>query len=51
MINEPVNKTLYMKIKKEVYKAHPKHSAYRSGLAKSRITGNNSLSFTLNGFF
>ena len=32
MINEPVNKTLYMKIKKEVYKKYPKHSAYRSGL-------------------
>ena len=32
MINEPKDKELYMKIKKEVYKAHPKHSAYRSGL-------------------
>ena len=31
-INEPKDKELYMKIKKEVYKAHPKHSAYRSGL-------------------
>ena len=32
MINEPKDKALYMKVKKEVYKAHPKHSAYRSGL-------------------
>ncbi len=32
MINEPKDKELYMKVKKEVYKAHPKHSAYRSGL-------------------
>ena len=31
-INEPLDKKLYMEVKKEVYKAHPKHSAYRSGL-------------------
>lgn len=29
---EPKNKALYERVKKEVYKAHPKHSAYRSGL-------------------
>lgn len=32
MINEPLNKELYLKVKKEVYKKYPKHSAYRSGL-------------------
>ena len=32
MINEPLNKDLYLKVKKEVYKKYPKHSAYRSGL-------------------
>lgn len=29
---QPTNKTLYEKVKKEVYKKYPKHSAYRSGL-------------------
>lgn len=29
---EPKNKTLYEKVKKEIYKKIPKHSAYRSGL-------------------
>ncbi len=29
---EPKNKKLYEKVKKEVYKKYPKHSAYRSGL-------------------
>ena len=29
---QPTNKTLYEKVKKEVYKMYPKHSAYRSGL-------------------
>ena len=28
---EPKNKTLYEKVKKEIYKKIPKHSAYRSG--------------------
>ncbi len=32
MINEPKNKELYLKVKKEIYKKYPKHSAYRSGL-------------------
>lgn len=32
MINEPKDKELYMKVKKEIYKKYPKHSAYRSGL-------------------
>ena len=29
---EPANKTLYEKVKKELYAEMPKHSAYRSGL-------------------
>ena len=29
---EPVNKTLYEKVKEEIYSKYPKHSAYRSGL-------------------
>ena len=29
---EPKNKKLYEEVKNEVYKKHPKHSAYRSGL-------------------
>ena len=29
---EPKNKKLYEEVKDEVYKKHPKHSAYRSGL-------------------
>lgn len=29
---EPKNKKLYEKVKKEIYKKIPKHSAYRSGL-------------------
>lgn len=29
---EPVDKNLYNKTKKQVYKKHPKHSAYRSGI-------------------
>ena len=29
---EPSNKKLYDKVKKEIYKKYPKHSAYRSGL-------------------
>jgi hypothetical protein len=32
MVNEPVDKTLYNKTKKQLYKKYPKHSAYRSGL-------------------
>ena len=28
----PKNKELYEKVKKEIYKKYPKHSAYRSGL-------------------
>ena len=31
-MSEPKNKTLYEKVKKEIYKKIPKHSAYRSGL-------------------
>ncbi len=30
--NIPTDTKLYNKIKKEVYKQHPKHSAYRSGI-------------------
>ena len=29
---EPKDKKLYEKVKEEIYKKHPKHSAYRSGL-------------------
>ena len=29
---EPKNKKLYEEVKTEIYKKHPKHSAYRSGL-------------------
>ena len=29
---EPIDLTLYEKVKKSVYKKYPKHSAYRSGL-------------------
>ncbi len=29
---EPTDQTLYAKTKKQVYKKHPKHSAYRSGI-------------------
>ena len=29
---EPKNKKLYEKVKDEIYKEYPKHSAYRSGL-------------------
>ena len=29
---EPANKQLYEKVKAEIYKKYPKHSAYRSGL-------------------
>ena len=32
MVNEPVDKALYNKTKKHLYKKYPKHSAYRSGL-------------------
>lgn len=31
-MSEPKNKTLYEKVKKEIYKKYPTHSAYRSGL-------------------
>ena len=31
-MSEPKNKTLYNKVKGEIYKRIPKHSAYRSGL-------------------
>ena len=31
-MSEPANKKLYEKVKAEIYKKHPKHSAYRSGL-------------------
>lgn len=31
-MNEPIDKELYEKIKNEIYKKYPKHSAYRSGL-------------------
>lgn len=30
--NKVINKKLYLKVKEEIYKAVPKHSAYRSGL-------------------
>ena len=29
---EPLDKELYEKVKEEIYKKYPKHSAYRSGL-------------------
>ena len=29
---EPTDQALYAKTKKQVYKKHPKHSAYRSGI-------------------
>lgn len=32
MVNEPADKALYNKTKKNIYKKYPKHSAYRSGL-------------------
>ena len=31
-MSEPANKKLYEKVKAEIYKKYPKHSAYRSGL-------------------
>ena len=31
-MSEPKDKKLYEKVKDEIYKKHPKHSAYRSGL-------------------
>ena len=31
MVNKPVDKILYEKVKKRIYKEIPKHSAYRSG--------------------
>ena len=31
-MSEPTNKQLYEKVKAEIYKKHPQHSAYRSGL-------------------
>ena len=31
-MSEPTNKKLYEKVKAEVYKKYPQHSAYRSGL-------------------
>ena len=31
-MSEPKNKKLYEEVKAEVYKKHPQHSAYRSGL-------------------
>ena len=31
-MSEPTNKKLYEKVKAEIYKKYPKHSAYRSGL-------------------
>ena len=31
-MSEPKNKKLYEEVKTEVYKKHPQHSAYRSGL-------------------
>ena len=31
-MSEPANKKLYEKVKDEIYKKYPKHSAYRSGL-------------------
>jgi hypothetical protein len=30
-MNEPVDKKLYEKVKKEIYRQQPEHSAYRSG--------------------
>ena len=32
MVNKPKDLALYNKVKKEIYKKYPKHSAYRSGL-------------------
>lgn len=31
-MSQPIDKKLYEKVKEEVYKKYPKHSAYRSGL-------------------
>ena len=31
-MSEPTNKQLYEKVKAEIYKKYPQHSAYRSGL-------------------
>ena len=31
-MSEPTNKKLYEKVKAEIYKKYPQHSAYRSGL-------------------
>ena len=31
-MSEPKNKKLYEEVKNEIYKKHPQHSAYRSGL-------------------
>ena len=31
-MSEPTDKTLYNKVKKQVYNNIPKHSAYRSGI-------------------
>ena len=32
MVNKPKDKAMYDRIKARIYKANPKHSAYRSGL-------------------
>lgn len=32
MVNKPTDTVLYEKVKKDIYKKHKKHSAYRSGL-------------------
>lgn len=31
-MSEPTDKSLYNRVKREIYKKYPKHSAYRSGL-------------------
>ena len=31
-MNKPTDNSLYNKIKKDIYKKNPKHSAYRSGI-------------------
>ena len=31
-MSQPTDKKLYEKVKAEIYKKYPKHSAYRSGL-------------------
>ena len=34
---KPRDVVLYNKVKKQIYKKHPKHSAYRSGLLVQNI--------------